>query len=158
MLRRFFLVVTLTTFITTFVGCGKSSSLPGLNAPTTFTLYSLDGRMLPPEKRVKTGEEFRGYPVLGKIEISDRAKQRELTTALESGIAKSDGAVASCFNPRHAIQVTSNGRTIDYVICFECLQIYVYENGAPTTKLTTRDPQPVFDKQLTDAGIALAPK
>jgi hypothetical protein len=158
MLTRFFIVITLLVVVATFVGCGNNSSLPGLNAPKTFTLYSIDGRLLPPGKETKTDEKFRGYPVLGKVEITDRAKQRELTNALETGIAKNDGGEANCFSPRHAIRVTTDGRTVDYVICFECLQVYVYDNESKSKKLITRDPQSIFDKQLQDAGITLAPK
>jgi hypothetical protein len=70
---------------------------------------------------------------------------------------RNDGRVAACFNPRHGIRASREGKTIDLVICFECLQVYVYaEEGRQGSFLTTSSPQPVFDQVLREAGVPLA--
>ena len=90
--------------------------------------------------------------------MKDIAVRKRLVTGLWEGIAQSEGPPASCFNPRHAIRVTYEGRTLESVICFECLQIEITEGRQRQTVYTTRSPQPVFDEVLRDSGVALAPK
>jgi hypothetical protein len=147
-------------------GCGRGStpgldapehSTPGLDAPEQLTLYSIDGRDVEPGKQPKAEEEFHGYPVLGKIEVTDAGKRKEIIDALKQGLAASDGKTAQCFWPRHAIRTIEQGRTTDYAICFECWQLAIYEGGTRRIKPVTRDPQAVFNRHLTVAGIPLAP-
>ena len=44
------------------------------------------------------------------------------------------------------------------VICFECLQIYVYDGGEERTArvLTTNGPQRVFDRIYRGEGLSIA--
>jgi hypothetical protein len=48
---------------------------------------------------------------------------------LKKSVAESKGAAADCFNPRHGIRVIYDGKTNDLVICFQCFQVLVYQNG-----------------------------
>ena len=95
--------------------------------------------------------------MLGKVEIIDAGKRREIIDALKQGLAQSDGKIAACFWPRHAIRTVEKGRTTDYVICFECYQLAIHDGTDRRVKPVTREPQAVFNKQLTEAGIPLAP-
>lgn len=110
-------------------GCGRDP-VAGLEAPEQLTLYSVDGRDFEPGQEPKVDEKFHGYPVLGKVEITETAKRREIAEALKDGMALSDGKMAKCFWPRHAIRTVTRGRTIDYVICFECYQVKI-TTGTP---------------------------
>lgn len=151
------LTTRLTLLVAIFVGCGRDS-LSGINAPESLILYSIDGRDFPPGKEPITEEKFHRYPVLGKVEIKDPDKRKAIITALKKGISESgDGAMADCFWPRHAIKLTENGKTIDYVICFECSRIYIYSGGSIERKPTTSKPQSVFNKHLQDANVPLTP-
>jgi hypothetical protein len=139
-----------------FAGCGGDSAT-GLDTPEQLTLYSLDGRDFEPGEEPKTEEKFHGYPVLGKLEITDAAKRDEIVAALKDGLARSDGRMAKCFWPRHAIRVLEKGHSIDYVICFECYQLEIHKGASKSVKPVTREPQPVFNKFLKEASIPLAP-
>lgn len=116
-------------------GCG-SGSLPGLDAADQLILYSIDGRHFEPGEQPKTAEKLHAFPVLGKIEMTDAAECDELITALKNGVSTSN--VARCFWPRHAIRVMKNGRTTDYVICFECLKLYVHDGNTRRVIPVTR--------------------
>ena len=99
------------------------------------------------KKDAPKGEDFHDYTTLGKLEITSREGRAVLLRALNDGISSSDGAIAACFNPRHGIRAELAGRTVDLVICFECLQIRVYA-GARSTVTTTRSPEATFTKAL----------
>jgi hypothetical protein len=150
-------LVVSSLFLGLLAGCSRDP-LAQLNTPQQLTLYSIDGRDFEPGEEPKTDEKFHGYPVLGKVEITDESKRRELITALRDGFDHSDGKMAKCFWPRHALRLEENGRTIDIVICFECYQVEVRPNPTRKAKAITRDPQPLFDQTLTDADVKLAPK
>jgi hypothetical protein len=112
-----------------FLGCG-CNWVGGQGTPEQLTLYSIDGRRLQPGQEVQANEKFHGYPVLGKIEIADADKRKEVFAALKEGLARSNGTMAKCFWPRHGIPAVEKGRTIDYVICFECLQLEAHEGDS----------------------------
>ena len=67
--------------------------------------------------------------------------------------------VAMCFNPRHGIHVVRGETVHDLVICFECLQVEVFENGQPAKGFLVSDsPQSVFEDALRAANVPLAEK
>jgi hypothetical protein len=125
-----------------------------LAKPDRFELLSLD----PGREGEKTVNGFHDWKVLGSTIVSDAKTQRELVAALKKGISENEGIVAACFNPRHGLRVTQGDKTVDIVICFECLSMSVYIGEQKSGVWTTRSPQPVFDKVLRDAQIPLAEK
>lgn len=104
-------------------------------------------------------DAFHGWNAFGKTVVKDKETRKKVLEAVVKGVEDSDGTAARCFNPRHGISVTLDGKTTDFVICFECYQIYVFRDGKrDQTLLTTRSPEKVLDKALMDAGVRLAPK
>lgn len=156
-MRNRFLAQLAWVFVTAAIaGCGGDSA-PGLDAPEQLTLYSIDGRDFEPGQEPKTEEEFHGYPVLGKLEITDADKRREIIDALKQGLDQKDVKPAACFWPRHAIRTIESGQTTDYVICFECYQLAIHKGTERHGKPVSREPMALFNKHLTEAKIPLAP-
>jgi hypothetical protein len=145
------------SFAFALVGCG-SEPISRIDASEQLILYSIDGGDYEPGQAPKTDEIFHGYPVLGKVDITDTAKRKEVVAALRKGLANSDGKTSRCFSPRHAIRaVAKGGRTIDYVVCFQCDKVEAYDGDSKTVLPVTREPQRVFNKHLSEAGVPLAP-
>ena len=146
------------SLIALVLGCGGHQSVAP-SADAQMTLYSLDPKsdFPQPNHEKPKGETFHRFDVLGKIENVDAAKRKELVAALDRAVANSDGNMAKCFEPRHGIRMKKGDSVSDYVICFECLQMAVHQNGSVVTKAITQEPVAVFNKHLTDAGIRIAP-
>lgn len=123
-------ILGVITGTTSPAGDKKPNKLPAdvqaiLNKADTFELYSLD----PERSRNKKdagGADFRGWTILGKTAVKDAETRKRLVTALYDGIAKSDGSGARCFDPRHGIRASAEGKSVDLVICFECSWVYVF--------------------------------
>lgn len=148
--RKLLLLVVL---VSCTAGCGRSA-ISGFECDR-LVLFSIDGR---DDRRTSADEElFRGYPVLGKINVKDPADRRKIMAAVAKGIARSDGTMAKCFWPRHAIHAEKNGKSVDYVICFECLQLSINRDDDGRMVPTTREPAAVLNPYLTKAGIPIAP-
>jgi hypothetical protein len=149
--------------IAAMAGCG-GDPLPHVKAPEQMTLYSLDGRpkQIREERSGKTEEDvetFHSYLVLGKIGVNDATKRQELISALKHGISNKPEQGARCFVPRHGLRIVETAKTIDYVICFECLRVHEYQPDQEMRRdLISDKVQPVFDKPLKEAGVPLAPK
>jgi hypothetical protein len=109
-----------------------------------------------------TGDDrFHKWVVLGRMRVTDGNTRQVLLAALKKGVEASDGTTAACFNPRHGIRVIHGGKTTDFLICFQCLQIQVFADeakpgSAPDIVAITRSPQPAFDEVLKGAKITLA--
>ena len=116
-------------------------------------LLSLDPSYLDIEKRPN---DFHNWNTLGSTLVSpaDRAK---LVDLLIASVPENPGAIAACFNPRHGIRVMHENQRYDFVICFECLQIYWYIGGEKQpTILTSGSPLSAFNDILRAASIPLA--
>jgi hypothetical protein len=124
----------------------------------TFELYSLDPAREPEErgKAEPAKDTFHGWKVLGKTEIKGKAERKRLAEALRLGAEDNFGVAAACLIPRHGLRLTGGGKTVDLVICFQCLSVQVFVNGERKDGfLTTGDPQKEFDAVLKAAGVKL---
>jgi hypothetical protein len=135
------------------VGCARDSAPVGTQAPPPWPdgvlarLAGSDGMRIfalhpRPEELAGGGallEDFHGYPILGQATVPDPSRRDLLLRLLEDGIEASDGSAAHCFEPRHGLSVTAGSTTVDYVICFECRQIQVVENGQRQPDVLTSD-------------------
>lgn len=99
---------------------------------------------------------FHHQRILGQTEINTPAFRAELLEALYEGIADSDGQTKDCFIPRHGIRATAGDRTVDLVLCFECLSVHIYNPDVRYAR-TTRSAQKMFDEALKRANLPLAP-
>jgi hypothetical protein len=64
---------------------------------------------------------------------------------------------AACFNLRHGIRVTHNRKTLDFVICFECARVNIYEGESELDGvLIAESAQGAVDKVFGDAHIRWA--
>jgi hypothetical protein len=122
------------------------------------TIYSIDGRPKTIREESPNGEEFHGCPVLGKVEIRDSKQRRAIIDELRSAYLRRPSQALRCFIPRHAVRVVHDGRTTDFVICFQCYW-FVEHTGTEQKvgRTISRSAEPFFNKLLTDANIPLAP-
>jgi hypothetical protein len=134
--------------------------------PEQFILYSVDGRsyfknegQLTPDQ-VK-GEILHGYPVLGKVEVTDRDQRQALVSAIKDAVRNNSEPEDKCFIPRHAIRSIKAGDTVDMVICFQCRNYQGYRQDKPyplDTRGISSRAKTLLDKTLADAGVPLAAK
>lgn len=118
-------------------------------------VYSIDG------VTQNTGEgsrttAFPYYPILGELEILDASVQAELITALNDDLGRC-GDSPKCYRPRHAIRLLTNDREIELVICYECSNAYLYENGDRKVKVIGNKSMGPINRILRNANIKLAP-
>jgi hypothetical protein len=120
-----------------------------------FELLSLN----PNFAQEKPKDGFHGWQVLGKTTVTDAEARKNLVAAFKKGVGENKGIAAACFNPRHGIRVTQDGKTTDFVVCFECAQVQVFAgDNQGKGFLITSSPQPVFDGVLKEANVPLAEK
>jgi hypothetical protein len=122
-----------------------------------FVLLSLDPKMdMMQDQREIPKDNFHGWKVLGRTEIKDASTRRKLIAAFRKGVADHDGSIAKCFLPRHGLHLVHEGKPMDLVICFECLQVEVHCGEKEETGfLISKSPLSVFNEVLLQAGIPL---
>jgi hypothetical protein len=125
-----------------------------LDKSSEISLYSLD-----PEAKADKENELHGWKVLGKTTVKEAEARNKLLSALEKSIAEPGRGGFKCFDPRHAIRATHDGKSVDLVICFECGWVYVYIDGKAAAHLEMDTvAQPPFDDVLLKAKVPLAKK
>jgi hypothetical protein len=130
-----------------------ADSLKALINAERYELLSLD----PERSETPPVDAFRGWRVLGRTVIDDVATRKGLCAALRSGAREKDVSPAACFEPRHGIRVTRSGTTTDFVICFACSQVQVFEGDQKKHGfLVSGAPQSTFDEVLRAKSVPLA--
>lgn len=124
-------------------------------------LYSIDAAFRKPWELKKGWERepYKAPSVLGYAEITDRAEQRALITALASS-ARHAGSSALCHNPRHGLYIETGTSTSDLSICFECSNVYPFgshDHMGPFADVgsfaITDAPESVFNATLKRHGV-----
>ena len=108
---------------------------------------------------------FHDHWILGQTVIRDPAAKAALLARFYDGfVAPPDPRERKqigfgCFNPRHGLRATLNGKTADLLICFECRQVETYINGKSVShKNMNAAPAEKFNEILTAACVPLSPK
>jgi len=116
--------------VLSLVACGKHTKQAPVvaaleklaAAPSKVVLYSLNPENHhdndPYTDTVFTAMIFSAKPRLPTEASSERSCKRSLI-----GASENDDHAMACFDPRHALHIEQNGRSIDFTICFECLQV-----------------------------------
>jgi hypothetical protein len=144
------------TVVVSLAACGIRNAIPApaeaiLEQADHFELLSLDPQLqLSPQ-----GGDFHGYRILGSAVITDTETRKKLVFAFKKAIAENFGVEAACFNPRHGIRVTRNGKEADFVICFQCAQVEVY-GDVQSHILISNSAQQLFDRVLVSQGVPVA--
>jgi hypothetical protein len=102
-----------------------------------FELLSLDPAILTDKQRRRLRQKlFRGYKVLGRVDIPPGPPRDQLLQPLRQAIASSRGLYVYCWEPRHAIRASLGVQTVNLLICFECERIEVYSPEKSLTATT----------------------
>ena len=146
-------MVFLAAAVVAMAACGHRNVIPEpaatiLGHADHFELLSLDPR---PQWEPAEGD-FHRYKVLGTAVIEDAETRKKIVSAFKRAVAENQDYVAACFNPRHGIRVTRNGKQVDFVICFQCAQAEVF-GEVYTRLLIANSARALFDSVLRDKGI-----
>lgn len=139
-----------------------------LAAATEFEIYALHPYSYPLEEEGLPGEEgqlgekglkedpfFHDHRVLGRATLKDPGTLGQVMQAVYRGIEANQSMVAACFNPRHGIHVRAKGHVVDFVICYECLSMNLYLDGAHHSVLTASAPGAELTRIWQAAGLTI---
>lgn len=102
---------------------------------------------------------FHGHQVLGSALLPDAETRRDLIKLVYQGLHDSHDMKARCFNPRHGISATRDGRTVELVICYECSQVDIHGPGAQEAQLDTSPKvEPEISRLFRSAGVTVQPR
>lgn len=165
MTRYSFKLFTAAAIYLLLLGCGSKVSLDESQesaAPSKLTLYSIDFREVLMEESEKPKDDNReriaGWPVIGKIEISDPQQRKEIMDSIREAIRKPDEQ-KKCFWPRHFIRVVEGAGTTEIGICFEC-RGYAASGAHPSDGIEpiSNRPEELLNKILKEGNIEVLPK
>jgi len=133
-----------------------------LDNASEFELFSLDPReKLDKAAKADTATVLDGWKIVGKTTVNEAETRKHLAAAVQKDIV-TGGRYAECFEPRHAIRATYEGKTVTMVICFKCRWMHVSvadSGGAQLARQSLQgfdtDSRLLLDKVLRDANVPL---
>lgn len=127
------------------------SAAKALSAPTEVVLYSLE-----PQDRADSSEpQLHHFKILGQTEL-DPERTAAAINEFKAAISNWDGIMAMCFDPRQAIRIAANNHTYDFLLCYECHRLYVYQDDKLLRSLGAAGSPDILNGLLKSAGIPLA--
>lgn len=91
-------------------------------------LYRLNPRKLGEDAKDK--KAFHGYEILATVTL-DKDQRREAGAYFGKTLHWNILRQAVCFDPNHGLRVTVGKKTLDFVICYSCDRMDVYEGDKP---------------------------
>jgi hypothetical protein len=99
-----------------------------------------------------------GYGILGRATVTDEATRTRALDLIGQACRANDDTVAACFDPRHGVRAVHGGRTVDLVICFECLSLQVHADGTQVQwGELAQTQEPELSALYRAAGLTIAP-
>jgi hypothetical protein len=89
-------------------------------------LFRLNPRGLP-EGNKEGKKEFHGYEVLSELRVKVKEQRKQATAFLGKTLHWNQLRIGACFNPRHGLRAAVGKKTLDFLICFECWQVRIFE-------------------------------
>ena len=116
-----------------------------LKAPSKATLYSLE-----PWEQAAPGERtLHGFKIIGQLNL-DHDLEKAVATEFKAAIASRDGSPqAGCFDPRHALTVTSGGKTYDLLLCYACGELEIFRGKSMVADMPARGTGEVLNAILS---------
>lgn len=160
---KIFAILLLGAFLgnPAIVGEGRPNKLPvaadqALASADSVVLYSLEPYTENPEadKNWK-GAKFHGYNCLGQLSLTGQQAQTAIAE-FKKAIPKEEGPMAECFDPRHALRVVSGHHTYDFLLCYQCAQMEVYEDDKELADLSASGSADILNSLLKKAGVPLS--
>lgn len=102
--------------------------------------------------------EFHGYPLLGRLTVTNPIVHQEVVKEFLASIDKSNGSKALCFMPRHAIRLKHGSDEVDLLVCYECRYIVAQRGSEQWEVGVSSSSKALLNQLLTEAGIPLAPE
>jgi hypothetical protein len=121
-----------------------------LAKPEKVTLYSLE-----PDAPRDVEPHFYGYKLLGQTDL-DPARAAQAISVFRAAVSGWDHKVAICFNPRHALRVTAEGKSFVLLLCYECHQMQVFGNEKTAAALGAAGSPKALNDLLIAANIPVA--
>jgi hypothetical protein len=88
-----------------------------------------------PEGTKEKKKEFHGYELLAEAPVASDEKRKEVAGFLGKTLHWNELRKAACFNPRHGLRAVSGKQTWDFLICFECNRVRIFEGGEQLAEL-----------------------
>jgi hypothetical protein len=92
-----------------------------LDSPDKAILYSLE----PWENAEPADSTLHGFKIIGQLALDPRLA-KTVGARFKAAVASREGPMAACFDPRHALSVTSGGETYDLLLCYACGHLEIF--------------------------------
>jgi hypothetical protein len=122
------------------------------------TLYSIEpfAAIEPPKQPPPAGSTLDGFTILGQMDLDGQLAKTVIATFEEAVASWQSHDPAGCFDPHHALRVTSRGETYDLLLCYACGQIRVYSANQVLAELNAGGTSKKLDAILIANHVPLS--
>ena len=101
----------------------------------------------------KAAREFHGHEILSEAHVEPADRRKEMAAFLGKTLHWNVLREALCFDPHHGLRAVSGKRTVEFLICFSCFRVDVFDGGERigSLPLDFTDKDHPIEKYLADA-------
>jgi hypothetical protein len=101
------------------------------------------------------GTRLHNFEILGQTTL-DPVETHVAASEFESATNKSSADFYQCFDPRHALRIVSNGHTYDFLLCYSCHSLEVYQDDKMVTGANAEGSPVLLNELLRKHHIPLS--
>lgn len=127
-----------------------------LKNPKEMILYSIDPNLEDEDLKLLPKDIlFHNFKILGSTKINNVDDQKIIAAEIDNAVAVIDKDFANCFWPRHGVRVTDGNIVYDFVICYHCNTLYLYEGDNKLKEIILGGTVDILNAILIKANVPL---
>lgn len=100
----------------------------------------------------QTASELRGYPVVGRVTVTNTATMREVVADFFRSVEVSHGMREPCFRPLHGLRAGRGTNEVELLISYECRFSAVFQGDIVRELGVSDASKSLLNQLLTEAG------
>jgi hypothetical protein len=92
-------------------------------------------RINPLPKDGNAEKMFHGHAVLSEVRVTSKDQRKKVAGFVGKTLHWNEGRTALCFEPNHGMRVVSGDKTTDFLICFSCNRVRIFEGDKQVAAL-----------------------
>ncbi|MES2790871.1 MAG: hypothetical protein V4719_14760 [Planctomycetota bacterium] len=121
--------------------------------------YTKDNELENFNEEEMSASKFHGWAVYGSRKLTDEVGKNLVRAAiLDSTPDIHPQTAMACFWPHHGVRFTAGDKHVEFVICFFCESMKIWEATGQSSMHTTSTGKSVLNRLIKEKGIHIAPK
>jgi hypothetical protein len=84
------------------------------------------------------------------------AKEKIVAGEFQRAVNECDGKTGLCFKPRDALEITKDGHTYDYILCYQCHWLHIFKDSKAVAQIPASGTRKFLEDILKGGNVRVS--